>query len=119
MTGFVTRGRGVTVHRVDCSRALSMDPDRRIDVSWDDSTENRSTAKIRMLCNDIPGLLAKVSKEIAAHDINITNANCRSIGDEKAVNSFEIAVKSVTDLNRLIKALEKLKGVISVDRVVR
>ncbi len=119
IVGFVTRGRGVTVHRVDCSRALTMDPDRRIDVEWDDSTENLSVAKIRMLCLDKPGLLATISKEISGYNVNISNANCRAIGDEKAVNTFELAIRSVQELNRLIHSLEKLKGVISVDRVTK
>jgi GTP pyrophosphokinase len=118
ITGFVTRGRGVTVHRVDCSRALTLDPERRIDVSWGESAENRSSAKIRVLCIDRPGLLAQISKEISSHDVNISNANCRSIGDQKAINTFEIGVKSVQDLNRLMQSLEKVKGIISVDRVI-
>ena len=95
-----------------------MDTDRRIEVGWDEGSEARSTAKIRMLCNDQPGLLALISKEIAAHDINITNAKCRSIGDQKAVNTFEIGIRTVRDLNRLIQSLEKIKGVIRVERVI-
>lgn len=118
ITGFVTRGRGVTVHRTVCLRALSLDPERRIEVQWDERTDNRSTAKIRVLCHDRPGLLAQMSKEISSHDVNISTATCRSIGDQKAINTFEIGVRSVHDLNRLMGALEKLKGVISVDRVI-
>lgn len=117
VVGFVTRGRGVTVHRSDCSRALSLDPERRIEVDWDTRTDNRSTAKIRMLCSDRPGLLALISKEISAQKVNISNASCRSIGDEKAVNTFELGVQSVQVLNKLMHSLEKIDGVISVDRV--
>jgi len=119
ITGFVTRGRGVTVHRMDCSRALVIDPERRIEVEWDQRTDTLSAVKIRMLCVDQSGLLAKISKEISAHGVNIANANCRSIGDEKAVNTFELQVRSVKDLNRLIQSLEKLKDVISVERITR
>ncbi len=118
ITGFVTRGRGVTVHRTDCSRSLSLDPERRIDVEWDGRTENRSTARVKMLCQDKPGMLAAISKEITNHKVNISSANCRSVGDSKAVNTFELGVSSVQVLNKLMSSLEKLSGVISVDRVV-
>ena len=115
--GFVTRGRGVTVHRSTCSRALSVDPERRIAVEWDRQTESVSTTKIRMVCIDTPGLLALISKAISAEGVNIEQANCRSIGDQKAINTFEISIKSVQQLTRLIQRLEKLKGIISVERL--
>lgn len=118
ITGFVTRGRGVTVHRTDCARALAMDPARRIEVAWEDNSEHSSPAKIRILCVDKPGLLAEISKEISSRKVNIANAQCRSIGDQKALNTFEVGVRNVRDLNRLIRSLEKLKGVISVERVI-
>jgi len=109
----------VTVHRTDCSRALAIDPDRRIDVAWDESGEVRTLAKIRLLCVDKPGMLSLISKEISSHGVNISTANCRAIGDEKSVNTFEIAVKSVRELSSLMQALEKIKGVIRVDRVTK
>lgn len=116
--GLVTRGRGVKVHRLDCSRALSIDPARRVDVAWEDESEQRALAKIRMVCLDRPGQLAEISKEISARGVNISNAVCRSIGDEKALNTFEVTVKGTRELNRLIQGLGKLKGVISVERIV-
>jgi GTP diphosphokinase / guanosine-3',5'-bis(diphosphate) 3'-diphosphatase len=117
VVGYVTRGRGVTVHRVDCSRALSIDIERRIDVAWDDKADTLSSVKIKMIAVDSPGLLAQVSKEISARGVNIANAQCRSIGDKKAQNTFELGVKNSKDLNQLIHSLEKIKGVISVERV--
>lgn len=117
ITGFVTRGRGVTVHRLDCPRALSSDPERRIQVQWDRHAENVSTTTIRMACVDKPGILAEISKVISAEGVNIHNANCRSVGDQKALNTFEVGVRSVKHLNRLIQQLEKLGGVIHVERL--
>lgn len=115
--GFVTRGRGVTVHRITCSRALSVDPERRIEVDWDKNAENVSTTKIRVFCVDTPGILAAISKAISNDGVNIEQAHCRSTGDQKAVNTFEISIRSIQHLNRLIGHLEKLRGVISVERL--
>lgn len=115
--GFITRGKGVKVHAVSCGKALVADPARRIPVSWDLKQKLPISTKIRVVCVDKPGLLADISKSISAEGVNITQATCRSIGDQKSLNTFEIGIQDLKHLHHLIKSLEKVKGVISVDRV--
>ena len=70
-----------------------------------------------VICVDKPGLLADISKSISAEGVNITQASCRSIGDQKSMNTFEVGIQDLRHLHQLIKSLEKVKGVISAERV--
>ena len=116
ITGFVTRGRGVTVHSKDCPRALDLDPDRRIEVSWDEQTVPRR-ARIRVSSRDQPGILAKITNSISASGINIGNASVNTELGEQAVHHFELWVDDLDSLSSVMKGIEKLKGVTSVERV--
>lgn len=117
IVGFVTRGRGVTVHRADCDRVLSSDPARVITVEWDTGTTMSRIAKIRVVCVDRPGLLAGLTEAIRDLTINIVQATVRTMEDQKAVNIFSVEISDVTQLRQVIHALEKVKGVISVERM--
>ncbi len=115
--GFITRGRGVTIHSTNCSKVLASDQARRIDASWNLKTKLPTATKIRVVCVDKPGLLADISQSISSEGVNISQATCRAIGDQKSLNTFEVGIKDVKHLHQLIKSLEKVKGVISVERV--
>jgi guanosine-3',5'-bis(diphosphate) 3'-pyrophosphohydrolase len=116
VTGFVTRGRGVTVHARDCPRALDLDPERRIEVSWDDETVPRR-ARIRVSSKDQPGILAKITNSISTSGINIGGATITTGQGGDAVHHFELWVDDLETLSRVMKGIEKVKGVISVERV--
>ncbi len=115
--GFITRGRGVTIHAVTCSKVLASDQARRIEASWNVKADLPISTKIRIICVDKPGLLADISKSISAEGVNISHANCRSIGDEKSMNTFEVGIRDLKHLHHVMKSLQKVKGVISVERV--
>lgn len=115
--GFITRGRGVTIHAVQCSKVLASDPARRIEAAWNIKSELPISTKIRVICVDKPGLLADISKSISDGGVNISQAACRSIGDQKSMNNFEVGIKDLKHLHQLMKSLEKIRGVISVERV--
>jgi len=117
IAGFLTRGRGVTVHATVCSRVLEADPLRRVDCVWDTETTANRPVKIEVACVDERGQLAGISRAIAAAGINIRKAESRAIEDGKAINTFEVLVENIDDLARLIRRLTKLKGVISVERI--
>lgn len=117
ITGFITRGRGVTVHTVDCPKVLATDPDRRVDVSWDDSSELSHQAKIRAVSVDRPGILASMTKTISNLGVNISQANIRTSSDLKAINIFVLDIKNRQQLLEVVRALETLAGVISVDQI--
>jgi GTP pyrophosphokinase len=115
--GFITRGRGVTIHSTSCSKVLASDQARRVDASWNLKTKLPTATKIRVVCVDKPGLLADISQSISSEGVNINQATCRAIGDQKSMNTFEVGIKDLKHLHQLMKSLEKVKGVISVERV--
>lgn len=115
--GFVTRGRGVSVHVADCPRVIGLDPDRRIDVEWASDAEVSRTARIRVVCSNRPGLLAGMTESITEHGANISAASCRTNEDLTATNIFDVDIKNIAMLRKIMKSLERVKGVISVERL--
>jgi GTP diphosphokinase / guanosine-3',5'-bis(diphosphate) 3'-diphosphatase len=117
IVGFITRGRGVTVHRRDCDKGLDLDPERRIDVEWDGLSKAQHEVAIQVLCADKPGLLAHISQSFTDQGVNISQAHCRATEDGRAVNTFHALVKDLDQLKTVIRSLSRIKGVYSVDRV--
>ena len=117
VVGFITRGRGVTVHTRDCRKVFELDPQRRIDVEWDSgaSVPRRITVRVRSV--DKPGLLATVTNVISEAGINIEGARVTTTRDRKALHSFDLAVSDVASLNGVMKKIERIKGVQSVERL--
>jgi GTP pyrophosphokinase len=117
IAGFITRGRGVTVHTDKCEKALATDPERRVDVSWDVRGDFKSPVTLRVLTADRPGLLADISNTFSKKGVNISQANCRATGDDRAVNTFEVTISDLKQLTDLIRSIERLTGVHSVERI--
>jgi GTP pyrophosphokinase len=117
VVGFVTRGRGVTVHAKDCRKAFELDPLRKLDVDWDPDAAAPWCIRVRVNSLDRPGLLAKVTKTISAAGINIGAANVTTTPDQKAVHTFDLWVSDVATLNAVMRELGRIKGVLSVERL--
>jgi GTP pyrophosphokinase len=117
VVGFVTRGRGVTVHLKDCRKVFELDPDRKIDVEWDDATEAPRKIKVRVVSMDQPGLLAQITKSISQADINIGGARVNTHADHKATQTFDLWVNDLRSLKAVMKQIGKIRGVLSVERV--
>ena len=117
IVGFITRGRGVTVHRRDCDKGLDLDPERRVDVEWDSNGKAQHEVAIQIMCADKPGLLAHISQSFSDQGVNISQAHCRATEDGRAVNTFHASVKDLDQLKSVIRSLSRIKGVYSVDRV--
>lgn len=115
--GFITRGRGATVHRRECKKAFDTDPERRIDVMWDTRAKVNRPVSISVITNNKPGILATISQTLSSQRVNISQANCRAEDDGRAHNTFTFQCTDVTQLKSVIKALGKLNGVVSVSRV--
>ncbi|MBL8956264.1 MAG: bifunctional (p)ppGpp synthetase/guanosine-3',5'-bis(diphosphate) 3'-pyrophosphohydrolase, partial [Myxococcaceae bacterium] len=109
IVGFITRGRGVTVHTAGCDKALATDPERRVDVSWDVKGDFKRRVTLRVLTQDRPGLLADMSNIFSKKGVNISQANCRATGDERAVNTFEVVISDLKQLTDLMKTIERLQ----------
>ena len=117
IVGFITRGRGVTVHTVGCEKALSTDPDRRVDVTWDIKGDFKRPVTLRILSADRPGMLADISQTFNSKGVNISQANCRATGDDRAVNTFEVTISDLKQLTEVMQTIERIHGVFSVERV--
>ncbi|WP_303721116.1 bifunctional (p)ppGpp synthetase/guanosine-3',5'-bis(diphosphate) 3'-pyrophosphohydrolase [Malonomonas rubra] len=117
VVGFITRGRGLTVHTANCSQVLASDPDRRIDVEWDMQRKTTRPVKIQVFCSDQKGMLVGISGAITEADANIVSASVFSRGDKKGTNLFEVDVQNLEHLNRVIREVKKVKGVYRVDRL--
>jgi GTP pyrophosphokinase len=115
--GFVTRGRGVTVHQKDCAKTFEQDPARRIDVQWDTDATAPWSIRVRVHSLDRPGLLAKVTKTISAAGINIGAAQVSTTEDAKAVQTYDLWVNDVATLNAVMKEIGRIKGILSVARL--
>ena len=117
IVGFITRGRGVTIHKIDCSKGIDMDPERRIDVSWHSASEEEHPASVNVHSSNRPGLLAEVSQVFSALGVNISKANCRVLESGRAINTFNFKVKHLSHLKQVMRALHKIRGVYSVERL--
>ena len=117
IAGFITRGRGVTVHAFDCVKVLEADPQRRVDCVWEGGAQTLRPVRLEVMCIDEPGLLAAISKAIAQSGINISKAEARSIPDRKALNTFELMVEHADDLSRVMRNLTRVRGVMRVERL--
>ncbi|MDD2336428.1 MAG: bifunctional (p)ppGpp synthetase/guanosine-3',5'-bis(diphosphate) 3'-pyrophosphohydrolase [Geobacteraceae bacterium] len=117
IVGFITRGRGVTIHTADCSFAMESDPDRRLEVTWNREKETALPVKIRVTCHDQKGILANIAQVIANCEANISSASIHSTVDKKGENLFEIEVTDLEHLNRVLNNIVKVAGVIKVERL--
>ena len=116
VVGFVTRGRGVTVHQKDCRLVFELDPERRVDVDWDPGAAEARRIRVRVTSRDEPGLLAKVTRTISAAGVNIGSARIDTHTDRTATHDFDVYVTDVKTLNDVLKEIERIKGVLSVER---
>jgi GTP pyrophosphokinase len=118
IVGYISRGRGVTVHTVNCPNVEEMDAERIVDVQWNIKGKQTYPVHIRVVCRDKKGLLAEVSTVISGLDINISHAEVETRpADMQAILSFEVDVIDLQQFNQVVAAIKKLKSVISVERV--
>jgi len=117
IVGFITRGRGVTVHTVDCPIALENDPERRIAVDWNRERKAALPVKIKVSCHDQKGILANITMAITNCEANISSASIQSTVDRRGVNIFEVDVTSLEHLNRVMNNIMKVNGVTHVERM--
>jgi GTP pyrophosphokinase len=118
IVGFITRGRGVTVHTADCPNAepALLDRDRLVAVEWDTAAEQSYPVRVVVEGRDRPGLLAAVTGVIAEAGVNIAGGKV-STGSGRGLNEFELEVKNLEQLRKLLDQIRRLKGVTRVERL--
>ena len=118
IVGYITRGKGVSVHSVNCPNVtnLAYDPDRRIAVEWEAGAEGGYEVRLAVGLQDRPGALAAVTAALAALKTDVRDAQVRTFDDKTA--SIEITVR-INDLKHLDKVLKSVRGVSGVTDVAR
>lgn len=121
IVGFVTRGRGITIHRTDCVNVLNMygaDRARLIDAEWErrQATSQLFTADITVYANNRTGLLVDVSKILTERKIDVASMNVRTSKQGTATLSLNFDVHSIEELNALIEKIRQVESVIDIKR---
>lgn len=116
IVGFITRGRGITVHRRNCSKAFDTDPERRVEISWDSRAKINRPVQVKVMTANRPGILATVGNAFHEQGINISEATCRASDDGRATNTFTFLCSDLAQLKNVIRQLQKIPGVMAVER---
>jgi len=117
IVGFVTRGRGVSIHRSDCPNALQMliEDERKVEVKWDVGKDQSFLVKLEVLVEDRKNMLRDITQAISDADTNVRGAEIKG-GETTTTGGFIVEVKNINHLNKTLKKIKKVKGVIQVER---
>jgi guanosine-3',5'-bis(diphosphate) 3'-pyrophosphohydrolase len=117
--GYITRGKGVTIHRADCSYLARTESFRHIPAEWDGGggPPRFYPVKIQIVSVDKPGLLADITSALKTADVNVVRASVETTQDNRGIAQFTIQVSDQQHLEKVFAALKRLKEVISVRRV--
>jgi GTP pyrophosphokinase len=117
IVGYITRGKGVTIHRADCSYLAHTESFRHIPAEWDGAPQKLFPVNIRLITVDKPGLLADITSALKMTEVNVTRASVETTAENKGIANFTIQVADQQHLERVFAALKRLKEVISVKRM--
>ena len=116
VVGYLTRGRGVTIHKHDCRHIGSSEPERVVEVVWEPSDHTNYVATLKVVTTDKKGILADISAIMAQKDANILQADVTTTPDQKGISHFTIEVENYRQLQEIMGAIKKLKNVLLVER---
>jgi guanosine-3',5'-bis(diphosphate) 3'-pyrophosphohydrolase len=115
--GFISRGRGITIHNKTCHHVQQADPERLVEVSWEPTKDDIYLARLKVTSIDKKGILADISSIIAQKDINIIQAEVKTTVDQKGISLFTVEVGDYTQLKEIIGAIKKVENVLMVERL--
>jgi len=118
--GFITKGRGISVHRCDCTNIVSLPEEEKarfIEVEWEDLKAGKSyEATINIIGSDRRGLLSDISKVCDNMDVNLSGVNART-GKDGAMNmTIQLEISSIQEMDRILRALRNIEGITNVYR---
>jgi GTP pyrophosphokinase len=119
IVGYITRGKGVSVHSANCPNVLNLqyDPERRIDVEWDKGSDTAPyTVRLTMEVEDRKGMLAALSARVAEINTNITNLEATTGDSVHATIGMTVEIRDMKHLEKVIKSLRGVEGVLDVSR---
>jgi GTP pyrophosphokinase len=114
--GFITTGRGISIHKANCHNLLATDPQRRIEVDWSADVKSVHRAQIYLVTQNKKGMLAAVSNAISMDDANIVELDAKTSADNLATSNIMLEVENLDHLSRLLQHLRQIDGVIEVRR---
>jgi guanosine-3',5'-bis(diphosphate) 3'-pyrophosphohydrolase len=118
LVGFVTIGKGVTIHRRECSNLerLIVEDARLVDVDWQSSAEATANARLYVETIDKPGILANISALVSSVNINITHLEATSTQDKRGHITFIMEVRDITQLRTVVQKISQMEGILRVKR---
>ncbi len=116
--GYITTGKGITVHRIDCNNMINLpdDHEKKIEVSWEVDKDHFYQVHLSILSEDRRDLLRDISEAISRNDTNIVMVGFK-LDDMLVKGNVIIEVNNLNHLTKIIHGVQKIKGVISVDRI--
>jgi GTP pyrophosphokinase len=120
--GYITRGKGVSVHSAACTNVVNLlyDPERKIDVEWDKGSDTSPyTVRLSLQVEDRKGILADVTSKIAGINTNIRNVEATSDADQRGRIDMTVEISDLKHLQKVVKALRSVAGVVDVERASR
>ena len=125
IVGFVTRGRGVTIHRTDCVNMLNLvesERERLIDAEWQGGVQTRTgekyTTEIKIYGNNRTGLLVDISKILSEKNIDVISMNVRTSRKGTATITMSFDIAGVEELNKIIEKLRQVESILDIERSV-
>ena len=120
IVGYITRGKGVSVHRSDCANILKLkesDRERLIEVEWGDERNNTYPVDLQILAYDRQGLLRDISQVMADQNLNVIAVNTQSDADDQTARmALTVELYDVEQLSRTMDKLRQLPNVLQVER---
>jgi GTP pyrophosphokinase len=115
--GYITRGRGISIHRVDCPNVLNLSahPERRVEIEWEADAGDRFFVRLVVEGNDRRGLLSDIATAITDTGTNITSAEIKTV-EGGMTGSFMVEVQHLNHLKKVMKQVRKINGVLSAER---
>jgi GTP pyrophosphokinase len=115
--GYITRGRGISIHRIDCPNVLNLSahPERRVEIEWEAESGDRFFVRLVVEGNDRRGLLSDIATAITDTGTNITSAEIKTV-EGGMTGSFMVEVQHLNHLKKVMKQVRKINGVLSAER---
>jgi GTP diphosphokinase / guanosine-3',5'-bis(diphosphate) 3'-diphosphatase len=115
--GYITRGRGISIHRNDCPNVLNLSqhPERRIEIEWEAESGERFYVRIIVEGTDRRGLLSDIAAAIATTGTNISSADIKSV-EGGMTGSFVVEVQDLNHLKKVMKYIRRVNGVLTAER---
>ena len=119
--GYITRGRGVSIHRQDCVNIAALykndeEKKRLIDVFWEDGKQDVYIAQLKIVANDRDGILIDVANAMSDCKVSVKSLNARTTKENMAIVETNIEIKDTVQLNKLITKIKNIKDVVDVTR---